>query len=848
VSPERDDLAPTEAITPAPPHAHERFLPGAVLGNRYRIVALSGRGGMGEVYRADDLKLGQPVALKFLSTDLERDPDRLQRLLGEVRIARQVSHPNVCRVYDVVEFEGHHFITMEYVDGEDLASLLRRIGRLPQEKALDLARQVSAGLAAAHVQGIVHRDLKPANIMLDGRGRARITDFGLAAATETVRGKEALWGTPAYMAPEQMSGGEITPRTDVYALGLVLFEMFTGRRPLQGSANSDLGSSVEEVPGRLSSFVPGLDPAIDATILKCIEKDPARRPGSAVGLLALLPGGDPLDAALRAGETPSPEMVAAASEEGSLSSAKAWGLFGFALLAAAAAILFGARVTGLDQVPMTRSPDALRERAREIVHLLGDNVPPRSVEWWLDLDDGYAEWSLRQPHAPSLADARPSAFRFNYRQSPEPILPTESSRPARRDPAPSWSGEAYVALDPQGRLLEFSRLDRQLAPPDSVSAVPIDWSPLLALTGADVHGLRSVEPRWTPDVPCDTRAAWVANDGGEPVRLEAAAWAGKPVWLRTVAAWERAERDSPATPRGYTGFAFFVALVLVLFLAFGALARHNLRLGRGDTRGALHVGVAVFLCFGLAISLSFRWAIEPLRVWRWMWRQPYLPALAAWLYYLGVEPFLRRRWPHRLIAWTRLLEGRFADPLVGRELLLGFLAGAGIVLASCIPAAFERSHDVTFLLSTLPLGRGADFWGSIPGALGDALMKGLGGFAVLLLLRVLFRRDVVAWMGLVLVWTLLNLPSWNISVIQWISIVVAAACFVLAVRVGLVAAIVAVVVSNLLAFCAPLTIDFSRWYAWRTGVVAVLLFVIAAWGFRAVMGRRRILSATMFEG
>src|SRR6185295_13844259 len=141
MSPEGDPEA-TEAMTRVLAPGHERFLPGTVIGGRYRIVALLGRGGMGEVYRADDLKIGQPVALKFLPRDLERDAERLQRLMGEVRIARQVSHPNVCRVHDVGEFEGHHFITMEYVDGEDLAALLRRIGRLPQEKALDLARQI----------------------------------------------------------------------------------------------------------------------------------------------------------------------------------------------------------------------------------------------------------------------------------------------------------------------------------------------------------------------------------------------------------------------------------------------------------------------------------------------------------------------------------------------------------------------------------------------------------------------------------------------------------------------------------------------------------------------------------
>src|SRR6476661_5318999 len=139
-----DDPAETQILTPNPGD-RAPFLPGTVVGDRYRIIALVGRGGMGEVYRADDLKIGQPVALKFLPPDFERDPERLQRLLGEVRIARQVSHPNVCRVHDVVEFGGHHCITMEYVDGEDLAALLRRIGRLPQEKALDLARQVAAG-------------------------------------------------------------------------------------------------------------------------------------------------------------------------------------------------------------------------------------------------------------------------------------------------------------------------------------------------------------------------------------------------------------------------------------------------------------------------------------------------------------------------------------------------------------------------------------------------------------------------------------------------------------------------------------------------------------------------------
>jgi len=182
---------------------HGRFAPGTLLDNRYRIVGLLGRGGMGEVYRADDLRLGQPVALKFLPEALGRDPVRLAQFHNEVRTARQVSHANVCRVYDIGEIGDQLFLTMEYVDGEDLSSLLRRIGRLPEDKALEIARQICAGLAAAHERGVLHRDLKPANIMLDGAGRVRLMDFSLAAvgAVTDVRA-----GTPAYMAPEQLQG------------------------------------------------------------------------------------------------------------------------------------------------------------------------------------------------------------------------------------------------------------------------------------------------------------------------------------------------------------------------------------------------------------------------------------------------------------------------------------------------------------------------------------------------------------------------------------------------------------------------------------------------------------------
>src|SRR5262245_3249060 len=167
-----------------------RFVSGTILADRYRIVGLLGKGGMGEVYRADDLKLSQSVALKFLPDHLLSDGAALARFHREVRVARQVSHRNVCRVYDIGEIDGRHYLSMEFIKGEELSSLLRRIGRLPSDKALQIARQICAGLSAAHDSGILHRDLKPANVMIDAEGNARITDFGLASLAEEIRDDE----------------------------------------------------------------------------------------------------------------------------------------------------------------------------------------------------------------------------------------------------------------------------------------------------------------------------------------------------------------------------------------------------------------------------------------------------------------------------------------------------------------------------------------------------------------------------------------------------------------------------------------------------------------------------------
>ena len=292
-----------------------RFVPGTLVAGRYRIVSLLGRGGMGEVYRATDLTLSQPVALKFLPDSGPDHQRALERFHSEVRIARQVSHPNVCRVYDVGEADGMPYISMEYVDGEDLASLLQRIGRLPADKALEIARKICAGVAAAHDKGVIHRDLKPANIMLDRRGNVVVMDFGLAAVADQLRGAEARSGTPAYMAPEQLRGEQVTAKSDIYALGMVLYEIFTGKRAYDAATMAELIRLQESAQiTSMSSIAAEIDPAVEKAIRRCLDPDPARRPATALSVAAALPGGDPLAAALAAGETPSPELVAASGK------------------------------------------------------------------------------------------------------------------------------------------------------------------------------------------------------------------------------------------------------------------------------------------------------------------------------------------------------------------------------------------------------------------------------------------------------------------------------------------------------------------------------------------------------
>jgi len=679
-----------------------RFIAGTVLSGRYRIVGLLGRGGMGEVYKAEDLTLHQLVALKFLPSTLSNDGAMLARFHREVRAARHVTHSNVCRVHDIGEalVDGRpvHFLSMEYIDGEDLAALLRRIGHLPHEKSIELARQLCTGLAAAHEAGMVHRDLKPANVMLDGRGRARIMDFGLSEFAAELPADEVS-GTPAYMAPEQLRGQPATIASDIYALGLVLYEVFTGHRPFESSNVRDLLDEQERAIRPPSSRVGAINPLVERVILRCLAAKPDQRPRSAFDVAAALPGGDPLAAALAAGETPSPEMVAASGTKTGLSPRVAGFLLaGILAVLLATALLFNPAAER--NAALANPPDALAYAARGILGQLGFREPPVYTAHGFALADDFLAWAV-DPNAVGLSKAhlwqeRPGWVRFWYRESSEILAPTflhtigplyagPGSRVTDKDPPALRPEMRNIVLDPQGRLLEF----RAVPPMETAEAAPespaFDWTPVLILAGLNPRTLTPAQTENAPATGADQQQAWTGTWPGRadlPLRVEAATWHGQPVFFKLFGPWtDGLQARKPVGLEVLT--AITIGVVFFGMVACALLARRNFRAGRGDRAGGLRIALYAFSTVMLAWFFGSDHTLDPREL------NLYLSAVGESLYwcavagvaYLALEPIVRHRWPHALISWNRVLKGRFRDPLVGRDVLIGVALAAVLSLS-----------------------------------------------------------------------------------------------------------------------------------------------------------------------
>jgi hypothetical protein len=669
-----------------------RFIPGAMLAGRYRIVGLLGKGGMGEVYRADDLKLGQPVALKFLPDHLLNDGAALARFHREVRVARQVSHKNVCRVYDIGEVDGRQFLSMEFIKGEELSSLTRRIGRLPAGKAIQLARQICAGLAAAHDAGVLHRDLKPANIMIDGDGNARILDFGLAGVSEELPEGELAAGTPAYMAPEQLEGKEQTARTDVYSLGLVLYELFTGKKAFEAATLGELiklrrSDTSPTVP---NAIVKDLDPLVGRVIERCIQKDPALRPASALQVAAALPGGDPIAAALAAGETPSPEMVAASSRAGALQPAIAAVLF-VSFIAVVGLGCWLSKYTQLYRLtPLDKPPDVLQDRARQIIARAGYAAPAADSSYGMLVNTDYLREVMLHDRSPTRWERMrtdPAAgYRYWFRQSPRPLVPSDGVLVNFDDPSQDLSGMSGVYLDMAGHLHYFIGTPPQrdgLSAGTQTDGRPFDWSSFFNEAGLDQGQFHSVASTWVPLHAYDARAAWEGVDSAHSdyaIHVEAASFKGRPVYFETIYPWDHPAREQEVdVGASWRAVVSISIAVFILALVVGALlAVRNLRQGLGDRRGALRIASLYFV-------LRMLWIVDAHHVWTLSAEfQIFIKNVQAalfgvayvWLLYIALEPFVRRYWPKGIISWSRMLAGDWRDPLVGRDVLVGAFFGA----------------------------------------------------------------------------------------------------------------------------------------------------------------------------
>jgi serine/threonine-protein kinase len=827
-----------------------RFLPGTLLGGRYRIIGLLGRGGMGEVYRATDLALGQSVALKFLPEEAAHDQRLLERFHGEVRIARQVSHPNVCRVYDIGQAEGMPFISMEYVDGEDLASLLLRIGRLPAGKALETARKLCAGLAAAHDRGIVHRDLKPQNIMMNKRGDVVIMDFGLAAVAAQLSGAEVRNGTPAYMAPEQLRGAEVSAKSDIYALGLVLYELFTGKRPFDAKTVQAMLRQQESAQlTSMTSVAADIDPGVEKAIRRCLDPDPARRPANVLSVAAALPGGDPLAAALAAGEMPSPELVASAGKLEGLAPRYSIPCLLAIIVCLCAAVALRARYAAVMHTPLDNSPEVLAHQAREMASAFG--YPKRPADFALtlenraDLLERFKQ--LPQPHRWDEWLAAEAPIFANYRESLAPLVADPYGEVISDNPAPTAPGMVHVLLDGAGRLRYFQANPYQdaqaLAPPVAPEAV-------FRAAGLDLKAFTEVPPAFVPAGASSEVHSWKGPHPRLPslnLTVDLASWKGRITEANIRFDWPKT--GSPAAPaRSWISQLRSIALVVfnvMGLLAMVLLARRNWRLGHVDRRGALRVGLARCL-LGLVAWIGTVHPVPDESMIGFFFAN-----CAAWLtwgaalalLYVALEPLVRARWPHSIVTWNRLLAGRWMDAQVCSHILIGAAVGAAVWVAA--EWIGDLQSDALGTMGGISSALGTRQWlAAHSDLMAGALFFGLLVFFAICGLRMLVKKDVLAAFLAALLLLLSNgglfsSPDWKVALAIYLGMYFVLVFVLL--RFGLVATIAAVFFINSVN-SITLGWDWKTWYAPFGLATCLLLLGIAVFAFWRSLGSHELFA------
>jgi serine/threonine-protein kinase len=795
----------------------------------------------------------------------------LDRIRREVRTARQIAHPSVCRVYDIAQTEGHVFLSMEYVDGDDLSHVLRRLGRPSKDKAIEIARQLCLGLAAAHENKVLHRDLKPANVMLDGRGRVRITDFGLAGLTDELEEKPQRAGTPAYMAPEQLESGMASVQSDIYSLGLVLYELFTGKQAFVGRSREELRQSHSSgsVPS-MQSLNDSIDPAIERVVLRCLEPDPADRPPSVFAILAALPGGDPLAAALAAGETPSPEMLASARGRGGLSPRWAVSMFAFVLLALG--------LSAILQQTWTIAPEMGRNelgmRAREMLRDLGHELPRAEASGLIS--NWHFQKFMEKKGEPAWVDddkSWPPPYFYWHRLSPVSLHPNTIHSPIPRlaEPLATPPGSLTIVLGSGGELVELEAVPEPVHDRPEPGNEPVDWSFVLEQAGLDPDGHERTAPARAVPPYCDEVVAFLVvrpeEKGGDYV-FQAGAHRGRVVHATTKWEWNRRGPLGNARNRHYRfglGGNIYEITLTVVYILSALLAWHNLRLGRGDRRGAIIYGVVVFLGY-LIWNAAHARITETGIVAFIVWVVGFDPighasmhAIHTTLLYLAIEPYVRKIWPNALIAWARLARGQWKDPAVARETLIGitaFVGGTVLAQLGWIGLVFFRNRPgVNLYGSPFLLGDFAGFLVEIPHSVALAMFFSMVLYFVFLIFRLLTRRDwatILVPIAILVAFSLHRILQAEgdaaIRIMGLFTLLVFTTLFVLIlIRVGLIAAMVFLFVFEWLPKI-PLTLDTSEFFAPQGIFGLLLLLAIVTYGFRYSLAGQSVFTGMLGDG
>jgi hypothetical protein len=684
-----------------------------------------------------------------------------------------------------------------------------------------------------------------------------VTDFGLAGIADQIHGAEVRSGTPAYMAPEQLAGKEVSTRSDIYSLGLVLYEVFTGKRAFA----ADTGGDGDRAPSRPSSVVKDLNPVVERVILRCLENEPSARPATVFSVAAALPGGDPLAAALAAGETPSPQLVAASGESAGLRPRSAVICLAGVLLGLALVTYLSVHYSALEKMGLEQTPEVLTQKSREIIGRLGYAGRPTDSAFGLDYDgdfQDYVEKNDKPPNWDAVLAARPTMLQYWYRQSPDTLVASDfrdnlltPGIVTPRDPPTLLSGMINLVLDSQGRLTSFQAIPPQKLPLQkeetkdvAASAAPFDWNLLFAAAGLDPSKLQPAQPIWNSLAAADTRVAWTGNWPGtaRPLRVEAAAFQGKPVFFSLIGDWTKPERVKSTEKKSIGQQAGkIIGLIVLCSLLAGSvfLARRNYRQGRGDRAGALRLAIVMFLLdMGLWLCRCHFAAIgDALGLFIIAVSTALFTSGVTWMLYMAVEPWVRRHWPKTIISWSRLLSGQARDPVVGRDILFGVALGVVWILIFQIRyIPMMRLGAAPALFSTDALMGGRTALGAWLYQWPQSIQTTLVFFFLLFGLKVLLRKEWIAGLALVAIFAIPGgLSSTYMAVEIPAQILVYAIAVVIVLRFGFVPLVCAIFTINLMAN-VPFSTDLSAWYM-PTSILALLSVVaLAGWGFYHSLG------------